>query len=55
MPSLTINFTAAQAARISAAFQEALGLDSPATVTDMKQYIINDLRQVVKHVLSERS
>ena len=55
MPSLTINFTAPVATRLQAAIEETYrpedvdGNPVPATLQDLKQYIINDLRNFVRN------
>ena len=48
MASITINFSSAVAQRLAVAFQEALGLDDPATSANIKAYIIADMKQVVR-------
>ena len=48
MPSITLTFSAQQATRLSIALQKALELDAPATGSDLKQYIIEDIRQLVR-------
>jgi hypothetical protein len=48
MASITINFTAAPATRLAAALQETLGLDAPATLAELKDYIVTDLKQIVR-------
>ena len=48
MVDITITIPTAQAGRLQAAFEEALGLDRPATVSDARDYIINDLKQFVR-------
>ena len=53
MASVTINFTAANAARLRDAMAETRSLKDkngdprPATVADLKEYIIEDLKQLV--------
>jgi hypothetical protein len=55
MPSITINFSAEHASRISAALTETLSLTDAegaplaATVEDLKTYIIKDIRQLVRN------
>lgn len=46
MPSITINLTAAQTDRLRAAFTERLERDP--TLEDLKQYIIDDLKRIVR-------
>lgn len=48
MPDITISVTSAQAKRIQDAFEEALELDRPATIADVKEYIVSDLKQFVR-------
>jgi len=52
MATLTINFTAANAARLQDALQESIIIDRPATLADLKEYVITDLKQLVRN--SER-
>jgi len=49
MPSVTINFTAANADRLKTALKQSLQLEDDATVEDLKTYIIADLKQLVRH------
>ena len=53
MPTLTINFTTAQTSRISDAFTTRLRLDQPATAADIKGFLTEVLRDVVR--VEERS
>jgi hypothetical protein len=54
MPTLTINFSAEHAVRIQDALQEALALTDgngdprAATLADLKDYVVADLRQFVR-------
>lgn len=48
MPSITLNFTAAQGARLSDAFTTRLDLDEPATAEDVKADLIDYLKKVVQ-------
>ena len=48
MPSVTINFSAAQAQRLQAALEANTRSDAPATLADLKQYIISDLKRLVR-------
>ena len=48
MPSVTINFDAAQATRLQDALTESLELETPAGVADLKNYIVSDLKQFVR-------
>ena len=48
MPSITITFNAESATRIAAAFQEVFNLPAPATAQEVKDYVITDLKQVVR-------
>lgn len=49
MPTLSITFTPEQAQRVADAFGYALGLGTAATEADVKQYIINDLKQIIRN------
>ena len=49
MASITINFSAEHAARIQTALEVALELDHPATVADLKNYIVTDVKQLVRN------
>lgn len=53
MPTLTIDLTAAQANRLTAAFGKAHGLGRDATNAEVRQYVIDFLKAVV--VDKERS
>jgi len=54
MPSVTLNFTAANATRIQDAIKETLNplgedlLPRDATVADLKEYLIKDIKQFVR-------
>jgi len=48
MATLTINFTAPNATRLQNALQESLALEDPATLADLKEYVMLDLRQLVR-------
>ena len=48
MPSVTINFSAAHAQRLQAALEANERSGAPATLADLKQYIISDLKQLVR-------
>ena len=48
MPAITITTSGANATRVAAAIQESLGLDAPATAQEIKNYIISDLKQLVR-------
>jgi hypothetical protein len=49
MPSITLNLTNTQAARIGDALTVSLAdEDQPATVADVKAYLITKLKQLVK-------
>ena len=48
MVEITITIPTSQVSRLQSAFEETLGLDRPATVTDAKNYIIDDLKQLVR-------
>lgn len=50
MPTLTIDFTADQTQRISEAFQTMLELPDPATEADIKAWIIDNLKSIVRSV-----
>ena len=47
MPDLTITLSPAQAARVAAAFGHYLRLGRDATVAEVKQFLILELRGVV--------
>lgn len=49
MASLTINFTVANGTRLKAAMESAFQIEN-ATVADVKNYIIRDLKQFVREV-----
>jgi len=48
MPSVTLTFSAAHATRIQDAITESLDLEEPATVEDFKNYIVSDVKQLVR-------
>ena len=48
MAVLTVTFTAENATRIAAAFQETLDLEQPATATEVEQYVKEKIKQVVR-------
>lgn len=48
MPDITISLTAGNITRLQAALQETQGLDNPATEQEVKDYIIIDLKQLVR-------
>jgi len=48
MPSITLNFSAENGARLSAAYERRLGLDQPATADEVKADVIDYLRKVVE-------
>lgn len=49
MPSVTLTFSSAHAGRIRAALDETLELEEPATVEDFKDYIVKEIRQMVRN------
>jgi hypothetical protein len=48
MPTLTIDFSNAHGARIQDALTEAFELEAPATMEDLKAYVIADVKQFVR-------
>ena len=46
---ITITIPDEQIPRVRAAFTFALELDEPATLADLKSYIITDLKQLVRN------
>lgn len=48
MADITITIPDDQVQRVRDAFTEMLQLDQPATVADVRQYIIDDLKQKVR-------
>jgi hypothetical protein len=48
MPSLTITLTTEQANRVSVAYQDKLRLSAPATISDVKVALIDEIRSVVR-------
>lgn len=48
MAQLIIDIPDAQVQRVRDAFTFALGLEQPATVADVKNYIIEDVKQLVR-------
>lgn len=48
MPSITLTFDAANATRLQNALTGAKGLEQPATAEDLKDYIISNLKQMVR-------
>lgn len=49
MADITITVPDAAIPRVQDAFQKHLNLPGPATLADVKDYIINDLKQVTKN------
>lgn len=49
MATITINMSAAAATRVSKALQYAKGLGAPATREEVKDYIITDLKQIIRN------
>ena len=49
MADITITIPDAQVQRVRDAFTYTLGLDQPATVADVKGYIIEDVKQLVRN------
>jgi hypothetical protein len=48
MASITITTSGANATRVLAAIEESLGLEQAATDQDVKDYIVTDLKQLVR-------
>ena len=48
MASFTINVTAANATRLQNALTESLDMEEPATLADLKDYVIQDLKQLCR-------
>ncbi len=48
MPAITINLSGVAATRVSKALQRVKGLEAPATNAEVKEYIIADLKQIVR-------
>lgn len=49
MPTVTLTFSAAHAARIQEALTFALRLEQPATLEDFKGYIVADVKQLIRN------
>jgi hypothetical protein len=49
MADITITVPDTAIPRVQDAFQKLLNLPGPATLADVKDYIINDLKQVTKN------
>lgn len=48
MPTITLDLTAGEATRLQDALTETLRLETPATVADARDYIIGNLKQIVR-------
>ena len=49
MADVTITIPPAEEQRVRDAITIALGLDQPAVMDDLRQYIINDIKQLVRN------
>lgn len=49
MASITITIPVDQEQRVRDAFTELLNLKQPATIAEVKEYIIKDIKQVVRN------